>query len=166
MLFYSNRTYSIWQLASRSKYNQVPSIGLYKGVIFVPRTLDPIFTILVLLLSSLFLISVKTWDFKWFKAVWSNFWSMWDFPEEVDLVFCKNLGGLLFNSDGVLTTFRVLTKVISIGRLMLSDNNSFLIIIAVYFCSMASIANDIKSNTGICNSQMLFTFIVIRIYKI
>ena len=36
-------------------------------------------------------------------------------------MFCKLSDGLLFNSDGVLTSFGVLTKVISIGRLMLSN---------------------------------------------
>ena len=39
--------------------------------------------------------------------------------------FCKRSDGLLFNSTGVLTSFGVLTKVISIGKFMLSSNKYF-----------------------------------------
>ena len=56
-------------------------------------------------------------------------------------VFYKCSDELLLNSDRVLTFFGMLAKLISIGRLMLCNNK--LMQLAVSFCSMASITNDI-----------------------
>ena len=75
-------------------------------------------------------------------AIWDfSILAIWDLSEEELFVIRKLPDGLLFNNDGVVTSFGVLTKVISIGISMLSNNR--LLKQAVSFCSMASITNDI-----------------------